>query len=77
MALSSKLYFMEIFLKTDMCPCWIYPVTSGKGLTLPQDGFILVASVSTFTSCVHEVHDTTPHTEFEKGNTDMVDAHAD
>ena len=73
--MSSNLSFWGFF-EDGMCSCRIYPVTSGKGLNLPQDGFILAASVSTFTSHVHEVHDTTPHTKFEKGNTDMVNAYA-
>ena len=41
-----------------------------KDLTLPQDGFILVASVKTcqlYMKCM-----TIPHTEFEKSNASIV-----
>ena len=35
-----KTVFFNIFLRTRMCPCRIYPATSGKGLT--EEGFTKV-----------------------------------
>ena len=49
-ALSSKQYSLDFFLKTRMCPWRIYPPTSGKGL-IHSGSTTVSCSVGIMTSC--------------------------